>query len=280
MTELDAARIEASLDPTAPVDYRRLAARLAVAWSDSRPTRVGIGGGQGAGKSTLGRLLEAACAEVDLRAIVIGIDDFYRTRAERRAMARAVHPLFETRGPPGTHDVEALGAALVDLTSPGGIALPRFDKGLDDRVEGVRVQGPFDLVVLEGWCVGARASGHRLDPSPINALEREADPEGRWRAEVDARLARDYEPLWDRLDALVFLQVPSLAAVRRWRLEQEASLPAARRLDEAAVDRFVQHYERITLAMLEALPGRVDWSVVLADDHSVAEVVRRRPDGG
>lgn len=280
MTEPDAARVEASLDPTAPADYRRLAARLAVAWSASRPVRVGIGGGQGAGKSTLGRLLEAACAEVDLRAIVIGLDDFYRTRVERQAMARVVHPLFETRGPPGTHDLEALGAALVGLTSAGGMELPRFDKGLDDRLEGVRVDGPFDLVVLEGWCVGARSSGARLDPSPINALEREADPEGRWRAEVDARLVADYEPLWDRLDELVFLQVPSLDAVRRWRLAQEASLPAERRLDADAVDRFVQHYDRITLGMLEALPGRADWTVVLAEDHSVAEVVTRQREGG
>lgn len=280
MKAFDAARIEASLDADAPADYRRLAARLAVAWAGARPVRVGIGGGQGAGKSTLGRLLEAACAEVDLRAIVIGIDDFYRTRAERREMARAIHPLFETRGPPGTHDVAALGTALESLTSPGEVALPRFDKGLDDRVEGVSVEGPFDLVVLEGWCVGARASGTARESSPINALEREADPEGRWRAEVDACLARDYEPLWDRLDELVFLRVPSLEAVRRWRLEQEASLPPGRRRDETAVARFVQHYERITLGMLEAMPARADWTVVLTEDHSVEAIVRRRPEGG
>jgi len=271
----DAARVEARLDPSAPPDYRGLAARLAVAWARDRPVRVGIGGGQGAGKSTLGRLIEAACAEVDLRAIVIGIDDFYRTRAERRKMAEAIHPLFETRGPPGTHDVEALATALEALPSPGEVALPRFDKGLDDRVEDVRVEGPFDLVVLEGWCVGARADGIRRDTPAINELERERDADGRWRAEVEARLARDYEPLWDRLDELVFLQVPDLDAVRRWRLEQESSIAEARRLDADAVDRFVQFYERITLSMLEETPRRADWTVVLAGDHSVAEVVSR-----
>ena len=276
MSDAEAARVEARLDPAAPPDYRRLAARLAVAWSASRPRRVGLGGGQGAGKSTLGRLIEAACAEVGLRAVVIGLDDFYRTRAEREAMAAEIHPLFETRGPPGTHDVAALGAALEALLEAGPVELPRFDKGLDDRTEGTHVEGPFDLVVLEGWCVGARAGGIDGDAPAINDLERDRDAEGGWRAEVDVRLARDYEPLWDRLDELVFLQVPDLGAVRRWRLEQESSLPEARRLDRDAVDRFVQFYERITLSMLEETPRRADWTVVLADDHSVARVVSRR----
>ncbi|MCR9094843.1 MAG: kinase [bacterium] len=276
MSESEAARVEALLDPAAPPDYRRLAARLAVAWSDSRPRRVGLGGGQGAGKSTLGRLIEAACAEVALRAVVIGLDDFYRTRAEREAMAAEMHPLFETRGPPGTHDVTALGLALEALGEPGPVDLPRFDKGLDDRTEGTRVEGPFDLVLLEGWCVGAQAAGIDCGAPAINDLERDRDPDGRWRAEVDVRLARDYEPLWDRLDELVFLQVPDLGAVRRWRLEQESSLPEARRLDRDAVDRFVEFYERITLSMLEETPRRADWTVVLADDHSVARVVSRK----
>ncbi len=274
--DADVARVEAALDPAAPPDYRRLAARLVVAWARSGSRRVGIGGGQGAGKSTLGRLIEAAGAQRGLRTVVVGLDDFYLGRAARRERARSIHPLFETRGPPGTHDVAALGSALDALLLPGAVVLPRFDKGLDDRVDAVSVEGPFDLVVLEGWCVGARAAGtDRVSPA-INDLERRADPDGRWRAEVDARLARDYAPVWERLDELVFLQVPGLDAVRRWRGQQEASLPTERRLDAVAIDRFVQHFERITLGMLEDVPGRADWTVVLADDHSVEAVVRAR----
>lgn len=273
---VDAAHVEARLDPEAPADYRWLAAKLAVAWAQSRPQRVGIGGGQGAGKTTLGRLIEVACSQVGLRTLVIGIDDFYRTREARQEMARAIHPLFETRGPPGTHDLAALDSVLTASSASGAFELPRFDKGLDDRVDGVRVEGPFDLVVLEGWCVGARPAGFGPEAPPINALEREADADGRWRSEVDARLARDYAPLWDRFDELVFLQVPGLDAVRRWRLEQESSLPAERRLEAAAVDRFVQHYERITLGMLGEMPARADWTVVLADDHSVEQILRAK----
>ena len=76
-------------------------------------------------------------------------------------------------------------------------------------------------------------------------------------------------------DELVFLQVPGLAAVRRWRLQQESARPPERRLDAIAVDRFVQHYERITVRMLAELPARADWTVELAEDHSVSRVARR-----
>lgn len=268
-------RIEAALDPGAPPDYRALAARLVVAWAEARPQRVGLGGGQGAGKSTLSRLIEAACAEAGLRAIAIGIDDFYLTRAERRTLARSVHPLFETRGPPGTHDMARCGAAIEALRAPGRVELPRFDKGLDDRVGSTTIAGPFDLVLLEGWCVGAPCDPASPTSPPINGLEREHDPDGRWRAEVEARLAADYLPVFERLDELVHLQVPDLDAVRRWRLEQESSRPEAHRLGASQIDRFVQHYERLTRRMLSTLPGRADWNVVLADDHSVARIDRR-----
>lgn len=275
----EAAGIEARLDPTAPPDYRALAAQLAVAWRKRRPRRVGLGGGQGAGKSTLGRLIEAACAEVGLRAVVVGLDDYYLPRTQRLAFAARTHPLFETRGLPGSHDVGALRAAMDALLEPGPVELPRFDKGRDDRAGAEVREGPFELVVLEGWCVGAGPAPEGEPDAPLNALEREEDAGGEWRAEIESRLAGDYADLWSILDELVFLQVPGLDAVRRWRLQQESSQPAERRLDAAAVGRFVQHYERLTIRMLADLPPRADWTVVLAEDHSVARIDQGTRDG-
>jgi D-glycerate 3-kinase len=269
------AEVVAGIDPGAPADYRLLAARLALAWTQSKPRRVGLAGGQGAGKSTLARLLVEACEAVGLRAAVLGIDDFYRTKVERQTLGASVHPLFETRGPPGTHDVEWCREALERLLGPGSFECPVFDKGRDDRAGVVRLEGPFDLVVLEGWCVGATPVADRALLEPVNPLEAELDPEGIWRREVNDRLAKEYAELWSGLDELVFLQVPGLDAVRRWRLQQESSLPRDRRLDAAAVDRFVQHYERVTRAMLASLPGYADWTVVLDWDHSVSRVDRR-----
>ena len=58
--------------------------------------------------------------------------------------------------------------------------------------------------------------------------------------------------------------------------EQESSIPEERRLDAAAVDRFVQHYERITLRMLDSTSRagvRIGRSFS-REDHSVERLER------
>jgi D-glycerate 3-kinase len=263
------------LDPSSPDDYRELAALLACEWASHVPKCVGLAGGQGAGKSTLGRLIESACASVGIRACVLSLDDFYLPRPQRKALAARVHPLLETRGPPGTHDILRCREAIARLGRSGEIELPIFDKGLDDRSGTRQVRGPFDLVLLEGWCVGAETVVETSLAKPINMLEREQDANAFWRRYVNAQLGEAYAETWRALDYLVYLRVPDLAAVRRWRLEQEDSLPAPRRLGSEAIDRFVQHYERITLAMMDSLPSRADLSVDLAGDHSITALAFR-----
>jgi D-glycerate 3-kinase len=219
------------LDPSSPDDYRELAALLACEWVTHVPKCVGLAGGQGAGKSTLGRLIESACASVGIRACVLSLDDWI-------ALATSVHPLLETRGPPGTHEILRCREAIGHLGRSGEIELPIFDKGLDDRSGTRRVRGPFDLVLLEGWCVGARSVVETSLARPINMLERERDPSAIWRRYVNAQLGQAYAETWRALDYLVYLRVPDLAAIRRWRLEQEDSLPAMQRLGSEAIERF------------------------------------------
>jgi D-glycerate 3-kinase len=268
----------AALDPTAPGDYRELAAALAQSFRAHRPRRIGLAGGQGTGKSTLSRLLERACDQVGIRACVLSLDDYYLPRAERLALARRVHRLFETRGPPGTHDVALCRAQMTSLSGNGEIELPVFDKGRDDRVGIRRVSGPFDLVVLEGWCVGAGSVDEVALAVPVNALERESDPDRIWRRHANDALATGYAALWADLDQVVFLRAPDLAAVVRWRLEQEAERPVAQRMGSAAIDRFVQHYERTTLEMMGSLPDRADWTIELGPDHAITAIRRRVSD--
>ena len=257
------------LDPEAPDDYRQLAALLVDDWRAQGVRTVGIGGGQGAGKSTLGRLIVAAGEALGVRIEVLSIDDFYLTRDERHRLAEDVHPLLATRGPPGTHDVKLLRETLAALREPGDVRLPRFDKGVDTRTGYETRRGPVDIVVLEGWCVGATAAEGSVR-EPINALERDHDTDGRWRSTVETALRDSYAELFADLDALVFLQVPGLEAVRRWRLQQESERPPEQRLTQAEVNRFVEHYERITRRMLATLPAKADVVVEMDDDHRIA----------
>ncbi len=215
---------------------------------------IGVAGCQGSGKSTLARGLAERFG-----AATLSLDDVYLTKSERAEKARAVHPLFATRGPPGTHDLALLHAVLDRLTTAGPAdrtALPRFDKLADDRAaEAVWpvATGQPRAIVLEGWCLGATPQDPLALAQPINGLEREADPGGVWRSEVNAALARDYGAVTRRLDALVFLKAPGFDVVLDWRCEQEAGLTGRRVSDtrRAALRRFVQHYERLTRHMLD-----------------------------
>ena len=265
------------LAKSGPDDYVQAAVLLVDDWRRRGVSRVGLGGGQGAGKSTLGRLLASAGKLLGLRLAVLGIDDFYLTRAERQKLAANVHPLLATRGPPGTHAIGLARQAFEGLLRNGAeVQVPRFDKGVDDRVGTTTIRGGADIVVLEGWCVGASPATADESVAPLNDLERDEDPEGVWRRHVNAALREEYAPLFGTFDALAFLQVPDLDAVRRWRLQQERERPPEQRMGAAGVARFVQHYERITRRMLATLPARADAVLRLDDAHRVAELRLRR----
>ena len=95
--------------------------------------------------------------------------------------------------------------------------------------------------------------------APINALERDEDPDGTWRRWSNAALARDYPPLWSRLDRLLFLQGPGFDIVPRWRWQQEQTLQAAhpdrKAMTQQQVERFVQFFERVSRQGMRTLPG-------------------------
>lgn len=231
---------------------------------------LGMSGLQGSGKSTLAAQLVAAATAAGVSAATVSLDDFYLGAAERRALAATVHPLLGTRGPPGTHDLP-LALQVIDALRAGGTpALPRFDKLDDDRLPAARwprPARPLDLLVFEGWCVGVPAEDAAALQRPLNALEAAEDPDGRWRRYCNAALAGQYPALWARLDRLVFLQPPGFEAVLDWRWQQEQALQAARPgrrgMDRAALQRFVQHYERISRHALRTLPALADTVVEL-----------------
>jgi D-glycerate 3-kinase len=253
--------------------WRPLADQIGDLWCDKQPVLIGINGAQGSGKTTLCQFLEVLLVEHNLRSVTLSLDDLYLTRAERRSLAADVHPLFATRGVPGTHDV-ALGEAILDdLLAGRTAALPRFNKAADDRTEMRRlVEPPIDVVLFEGWCVGAVPQPSEALEEPVNRLEAEADTEGVWRREVNRRLATDYASLFARIDLLVMLEVERFDAVRANRKLQEEKLALANPggaaiLDDAALDRFLMHYERLTRWMLEEMPARADVVIPIGADQ-------------
>lgn len=252
----------------------------ALAASPKRPLVVGLCGSQGSGKSTLAAALLPRLTAQGFRTAILSLDDLYLTATDRATLGETVHPLLRTRGVPGTHDI-ALAHRMGDaLGRPGTVQMPRFDKAADDRAaETSPVEAPVDLILFEGWCVGARPEAPEALAEPVNALERNEDPDDRWRRFVNMSLAGTYRTLFDRIDRLILLAAPSFDVVHRWRTEQEDELrtrsPAgAALMDAAAIAHFIQHYERLTRHILAEMPGRADIVLRLNDDRGVIAVER------
>lgn len=245
--------------------------------------RVALNGSQGSGKSTLCAYLRAALEKRHgLPCVDLSLDDFYLTRAEREVLAARVHPLLRTRGVPGTHDVTLLRHTLKALAGSdrGDVAVPRFDKACDDRAPHdawTRVPGPTAVVLLEGWCLGARAVADAELVAPLNDLERDEDPEAIWRRYANQCLREEYEPLYDDFDLWLMLVAPGFEQVLAWRTEQENKLRAATGgqgaglMGDAELHRFVTLFERHTRQCLARLPETVDVLLRLdAQRHIIA----------
>ena len=258
-----------------------LAERLArQAAGRSAPLVLGLCGPQAAGKSTLTLALAHALQTAGLACAWLSIDDLYLPRADRLTLAAEVHPLLATRGPPGTHDVDLGLQVLAGLAGTGQTALPRFNKAADDRRTPdawPRFAGPADVAILEGWCVGARPQAAAELATPVNALEREGDPDGVWRGFVNDALAGPYQSLFARIDHLALLAPEDFSVVVGWRQEQERKLRARqaaagaggdRTMSDEEIVRFVQHYERLTRHILAELPARADTLIRLEPDRS------------
>jgi len=240
---------------------------------------LGLNGAQGAGKSTLAKILRLLLNEgFGLRTEVLSIDDLYLQPEQRQALADTIHPLFRTRGVPGTHDI-ALGLELVGVLrkqQPGEqVQLPRFDKTADQRHRQsgwTRVDEPLDILILEGWCVGAKPQPETELDTPVNSLEAEQDPRGEWRRASNEALAGPYQALFSQLDLLLMMQVPDFDAVYRWRSLQESKLGNDAAMGPEELHQFIMHYERLTRSQLREMPQRADLVVELDDNHQARSV--------
>lgn len=253
---------------------------------DGRPHDIrvhAIAGLQGTGKSTLSAQVAALARTPSrgrhgLRVVALSIDDFYLGKRERQRLARSVHPLLATRGPPGTHDV-ALACEVIDALREGrATRLPRFDKIADRRLPPSRwpLVRAVDLVLFEGWLLKVPAQASAELAAPINALERDQDRDGSWRRWCNAALAKNYPPLWQRLPRMLVLQGPGFEIVPKWRWQQEQTLQAANpgrtAMTWPQVERFVQFFERVSRQALRTWPEIADKTIRLD--------AQRRPEKG
>ncbi|MET1162424.1 MAG: kinase [Pseudoxanthomonas sp.] len=233
-----------------------------------------IAGLQGSGKSTLAAQIAALAGTQGRSVAVLSIDDFYLSKDRRAQLAHEVHPLLATRGPPGTHDLGLALETMQSLRAGRPTRLPRFDKLADDRVpiaDWPTLERGCEFVLLEGWFLKTPSQSADALLRPINALERDEDPDGTWRRWCNTALADDYPRLWQTIDALWFLQGPDFDVVPGWRWQQEQSLqtsaPERAGMSRAQIERFVQLFERVSRQALHTLPAIADKTILLDEQR-------------
>jgi D-glycerate 3-kinase len=237
--------------------------------SAETPYFVGINGSQGSGKSTLSEFLKVYLTETyTMNVVVMSLDDFYLSRKERQKLAANVHPLFATRGVPGTHNMHQVKRVLHNIKHKQSTTIPRFNKVTDDphpRSDWTHVSCIVDVVIFEGWCWGVEAQSFQQLQQPVNAFEADEDNNTTWRNYANTELFRYYQSLYSLMDKWVMLKAPSFEDVYTWRLEQELKLNVttthtdkSRIMNEQQIQRFIQHYQRLTEHALKTLPNTCD----------------------
>lgn len=207
-----------------------------------RPLVFGLQAPQGAGKTTLVTHLLRRLEARGLSAAGVSIDDFYLTRPEQLALAAAHpgNPYLEHRGYPGTHDI-SLGTrtlrALREIGVGTHVPVPVYDKsahgGRGDRAPEAAwrlVEGPLDVVVVEGWMLGFTPVldsqlPHLQMAAPNSALSHYAD----W---------------YEQIDQWIVLRAAEPEFVLEWRVEAEERMKAAGKpgLSRDAIEDYVRRF--------------------------------------
>ena len=244
---------------------------------DNKIKIIGLSGGQGAGKSTITGILKFILKKkYGLELCVFSIDDFYKTKAERNKMSKNTHPLFLTRGVPGTHDINLISKTFKSLKKKvfKPVLIPKFDKSIDDRFKKskwTRVKKAPSVIIFEGWCIGARHQKDRDLKKPLNFIEKKYDNNLKWRKKVNNQLKNNYKKLFNKMDKLVYLKAPSFNHIFQWRLQQEQKLKLTSKnkktMSKSKIREFIMFYERITKQMMKDFSNISDLTIFLDKKH-------------
>ena len=253
------------------------------------PYFVGLAGGQGTGKTTISSLIKIILTKYfKYNVFRISIDDFYKTRKERISLSKRVHPMLLTRGVPGTHDINMMLSFFKKTKSRKfkRLKLPTFNKAIDDRFikkYWYDLKNKPDVIIFEGWCVGARSEKTDTLKKTINSMERVKDHKQIWRKYVNQQLKSKYKNLYSQLNCLIYLKAKNFSLLQKWRLKQERKLlikskknSKSKIMNKRDVLNFMQTYQRITQNMFKNMPKYASIILNLNSNHQIKTAVYKK----
>lgn len=247
---------------------------------------LGLSGSQGSGKTMVTGILQIVLKKFFKKNIyIISIDDFYKTLRDRNRMSQQKHSLFKTRGVPGTHDINLIKNFFISVKRKKfkKIKLPKFNKSIDDRSKKNywhNINKRPEIIILEGWCVGAKPQIISSLRKPVNILERHEDKDLIWRKYANEKLKKEYKEVFAMIDYFIFMKVPNFKIVFKWRLLQENKLRKKlhykkKIMTYSAIKRFIMFYQRITLQMMKDLSKSASIVLLLKKNHEIKRVLFR-----
>ncbi len=244
---------------------------------DGKTKLIGLSGGQGTGKSTITGILKLILKKkYGLNICIFSIDDFYKTKFERIKMSKKIHPLFITRGVPGSHDLKLLNQTISKLKRKKfkTVLIPKFDKSKDDRCKKSkwqRIKIKPHIIIFEGWCVGTTHQNNFELKKPVNIIEKKRDQNMVWRKIVNNFIKKGYKKLFSKIDKLVYLKVPHFNYIFKWRWLQEQKMKltskSKKSMSKTKVKEFIMFYERITKHMIKNHSKISDLTIFLDKNH-------------
>ena len=254
-----------------------------------KPFIVGLSGGQGTGKTTISSIMSIILKKYfKLNIFKISIDDFYKTRKERFLLSKKIHNLLKTRGVPGTHDTSIILDFLNKVKHKNfkPLKLPKFNKAADDRFKKelwYSINKRPDVIIFEGWCIGARPQKNYQLKKHINSVEKLNDQNLIWRKYVNYQLKKNYRKLFNQLNCLLYLKAKNFNLLQKWRLKQERKLLTFSReyknlkvMNKKEVINFMKTYERITENMFKDAPKYASIILNLNSNHQIKSVFYKK----
>ena len=251
-----------------------------------KPYFVGLAGGQGTGKTTISSLISIILKKYFKKNVFrVSIDDFYKTRKDRSKLSKSIHPMLMTRGVPGTHDLKLMQTFFKDVKQKSfrSIKVPKFDKSIDDRYpkkNWYNINKKPDIIIFEGWCVGAKAEENKSLFKSINSMERNRDKKLIWRKYVNAQLKTNYKKLYSQINSLIYLKAKDFSLLQKWRLKQENKLKLKSKknsknkiMNKNEVLEFMQTYQRVTENMFKNAPKYASIIMNLNSNHIIKTAV-------
>ena len=247
--------------------------------NDSKNSKFIIAGSQGSGKSTLTTILKLVLEKFyKKKVMLLSIDDYYLSKNKRQELSKKIHPLLITRGVPGTHNISVLKKDIINFQKKKfPIVAPLFNKLKDDISSKKKIIKKAEILLLEGWCCGSPPISKDYLFKNINRLETTLDKNKAWRQYYNSQLQKDYKKVFSLFDQQIYIQPPSFTYILKWRYAQEKSnalkLKSRTFMKKTDLQKFVQHYEKLTKWMIKTMPAKADMLIKIDSNQKIKKVV-------